>query len=185
MDAREFCARCGSSDIVIDEARADCICRDCGSCEQQIDIGWEIPDREQYDRCTLKRRSVHCRSTYFVRRFLQGVQGLTSVEHVMLANLQKQVMQALKAQSTGRKYTISYRYQLKQLLHVAGLTAKAHSVPPLKGKSKIAALDAIWTNIACDLQWPPPLESFPTSRSGKSRRSNSMPIPSTTCTALS
>lgn len=185
MDAREICAHCGSDDIVIDEARADCICRECGSCEQQIDIGWEVPDREQYDRCTLKRRSVHCRSTYFVRRFLQSVQGLTSVEHVMLANLQKQVMQALKSQKTGRKYTISYRYQLKQLLHVAGLTRLAHAVPPLKGKSKIAALDAIWTTLARDLQWPPPLESFPSSRSGKSKPSSSTPTPSTTCTVPS
>lgn len=64
--------------------------------------------RETVTRCTTRKKTVHSRSGYFVKRYLNGLH-LTSADRRLLSELQKQAMSSILRQDTGRKYMVHYR----------------------------------------------------------------------------
>ncbi len=118
-----------------------------------MDMCWDVIDRCDYDRCRFKKKSVHCRSTYFMKRYVDSVPNLSSALRVQLYRLQKTFVHAFKRQTTSRKYTPHYRFQLKKLLALCGAKRESDSIPPLKGHKKIAALERLWSEISSEVGW--------------------------------
>lgn len=148
-----ICLGCGGYDMVVISADADRVCRDCGLCCYEMDVGWETLDRTDYDRCRFKKKSVHCRSTYFMKRYVDSLPNLSSALRTELYRLQKTFVHAFRRQRSSRKYTPHYRFQLKKLLQLCDQHSIADTVPPLKGVKKIAALEEVWQQVCSEVGW--------------------------------
>ena len=72
----------------------------------------------------------------------------------MSANMSPDMSGAVPVQiRTAAPVAATARYQLRQLLHIAGLTELCDSVPPLKGAKKLKALHDIWRRVCLDNRW--------------------------------
>lgn len=144
------CSECGSSNLVCDYTTSDRICTDCGTCCFECDVGWQ-DCAVDYATSTVVRKSVHVPEKYLEKK-LKAFK-FTSEQNIAVVNgyrLVSSIWQSVKGR--GRTYRPNYLFIIRKILELQGHWELSRSVPPIKTRSTLVALDIVWGSICAKLQ---------------------------------